>query len=125
MLQGLPPVVGPGPRLVVLGSFPGAASLQAGAQKASVRVRIAGEQAALNLKSRELGASRQEFEYAIPPRDAVALMPLAPAGLTKWRHGLDLPGGDWVLDVFEGANAPLVLAVRCHKTTNRMNRTHN
>ena len=28
----------------------------------------------------------------------------------KCRHGLDLPGGDWVLDVFEGGNAPLLVA---------------
>ncbi|MFM7733028.1 MAG: hypothetical protein ACKO6F_06135, partial [Cyanobium sp.] len=35
--------------------------------------------------------------------------PHRPAG-GKRRYGLDLPGGDWVLDVFEGANAPLVLA---------------
>jgi CYTH domain-containing protein len=28
----------------------------------------------------------------------------------KCRYGLDLPGGSWVLDVFEGANAPLVVA---------------
>ncbi|MGL6290431.1 MAG: CYTH domain-containing protein, partial [Silanimonas sp.] len=53
-----------------------AASVEAGTQKASVRVRIAGEQAALNLKSREVGASRQEFEYAIPVADAEALLAL-------------------------------------------------
>jgi CYTH domain-containing protein len=56
------------------------------------------------------GAVRQEFEYPIPPEDAAALMALAPQRLGKWRHGLDLPGGDWVVDVFEAANAPLVVA---------------
>jgi CYTH domain-containing protein len=56
------------------------------------------------------GLVRQEFEYPIPPGDAGALLALAPQQLSKWRYGLDLPGGDWVLDVFEGENAPLVVA---------------
>jgi len=54
--------------------------------------------------------SRLEFEYPIPLADAEALLQLAPSALCKWRYGLDLPGGDWVLDVFEEANAPLVIA---------------
>ena len=54
--------------------------------------------------------SRLEFEYAIPPADAEALLALTDQQLVKIRHGLDLEGGDWVLDVFEGANAPLVVA---------------
>ena len=56
------------------------------------------------------GLVRQEFEYPIPPEDAGALLALAPQRLSKWRYGLDLPGGDWVLDVFEAENAPLVVA---------------
>jgi len=54
--------------------------------------------------------SRLEFEYAIPLADARALLQLAPHQLGKIRYGLDLPGGDWVLDVFEAGNAPLVVA---------------
>ncbi|MFQ6538492.1 MULTISPECIES: CYTH domain-containing protein [Aphanothece] len=73
-----------------------------------------GGQAWLTLKAPAPGGRdglvRQEFEYAIPLEDAAALMALAPHRLAKWRHGLELPGGDWVLDVFEGENAPLVLA---------------
>ncbi len=62
-------------------------------------------------QSRErLALSRLEFEYAIPPADAEALLALTDQQLVKVRHGLDLPGGDWVLDVFEGANAPLLVA---------------
>ena len=53
---------------------------------------------------------RLEFEYAIPLADGEELLALAAASLRKRRHGLDLSGGDWVLDVFEGDNAPLVLA---------------
>ncbi len=54
--------------------------------------------------------SRLEFEYAIPVADAQALLQLAPHQLSKCRYGLDLAGGDWVLDVFEADNAPLVVA---------------
>ena len=53
---------------------------------------------------------RLEFEYSIPLADAEELLTVATASLRKRRHGLDLSCGDWVLDVFEGDNAPLVLA---------------
>lgn len=56
------------------------------------------------------GLVRQEFEYSIPSGDAQALLALAPQQLSKWRYGLDLSGGEWVLDVFEADNAPLVVA---------------
>ncbi|MFM7269539.1 MAG: adenylate cyclase, partial [Cyanobium sp.] len=54
--------------------------------------------------------SRLEFEYAIPVDDATALLGLCGRRIEKRRHGLDLPGGDWVLDLFEADNAPLVVA---------------
>ncbi len=77
----------------------------------TVRVRLgADEQAWLTLKAAAGAIARHEFEYPIPAADAEALLALAPVQLAKVRYGLDLAGGDWVLDVFEGANAPLVLA---------------
>lgn len=88
----------------------------AGAPGLTVRVRRAAEQAWLTIKARPAGeaarhdAVRHEFEYPIPVADAEQLLQLAPQQLSKWRYGLDLPGGDWVVDVFEGANAPLVVA---------------
>lgn len=90
--------------------------LVSGPEGFTVRVRTAtgasGPQAWLTLKTvaSEDGLVRQEFEYGIPVGDAQQLLALAPWQLGKWRHGLGLPGGDWVLDVFEGANAPLVVA---------------
>ncbi|MFN9623064.1 MAG: CYTH domain-containing protein [Cyanobacteriota bacterium] len=54
--------------------------------------------------------ARLEFEYAIPAADALALLGLTPWQVNKKRHGLRLPGGDWVLDVFSDANTPLVIA---------------
>jgi CYTH domain-containing protein len=54
--------------------------------------------------------TRQEYEYPIPAPDAEALLERCDHRLGKTRFRLDLPGGDWVLDVFEGSNAPLVVA---------------
>jgi adenylate cyclase len=54
--------------------------------------------------------TRLEFEYPIPLADGEALLALTERQVCKWRHDLELPGGDWVLDVFAGANAPLVVA---------------
>lgn len=86
----------------------------AGADGFTTRVRSDGDGGAwLTLKRDAPGGDglvRHEFEYAIPPADAQALLQLCPRALSKWRFGLDCPGGEWVLDVFEGGNAPLVIA---------------
>ena len=86
--------------------------LVSGPQGFTVRVRTAKQEAWLTLKTAGSanGLVRQEFEYPIPQEDARSLLDLAPSQLTKWRYGLNWPGGDWVLDVFEGSNAPLVVA---------------
>ncbi|MEB3200838.1 MAG: CYTH domain-containing protein [Synechococcaceae cyanobacterium] len=54
--------------------------------------------------------TRLEFEYPIPLADAQGLLAIAPHRLGKRRYGLSLAGGEWVLDVFSGENAPLVVA---------------
>ena len=85
--------------------------LAGSAEGLTLRVRSDGAGAAwLTLKYPASGIARQEFEYTIPASDAEALLERSTARLLKWRHGLDLPGGDWVLDVFEAENAPLVIA---------------
>ena len=86
--------------------------LVSGPQGFTVRVRTAKQEAWLTLKTAGSanGLVRQEFEYPIPLEDARSLLDLAPSQLSKWRYGLNWPGGDWVLDVFEGSNAPLVVA---------------
>ncbi|MEI2454656.1 CYTH domain-containing protein [Lysobacter firmicutimachus] len=81
------------------------------AMKASVRVRIAGDEAYLNLKSRELGHTRQEFDYPIPVADARALLALCVGGLVdKRRHYVEHAGRLWEVDEFLGDNAGLVVA---------------
>lgn len=86
--------------------------LTTGPGRLTVRVRQARDGAWLTLKAPASGDGliRHEFEYPIPMADATELLALAPAVLAKCRHVLNLPGGEWVVDVFEGANAPLVLA---------------
>ncbi|MBM5822731.1 MAG: CYTH domain-containing protein [Cyanobacteria bacterium K_Offshore_surface_m2_011] len=91
--------------------------LASGRDDLTLRVRLArppaGPMAAfLTLKLPVPGEAltRQEYEYPIPAADAEALLEQCGHRLGKTRFALDLPGGDWVLDVFEGANAPLVVA---------------
>lgn len=87
------------------------AAMDTGAMKASVRVRIAGEDAFLNLKSRELGHTRQEFDYPIPLDDARGLLALCVGGLVdKRRHYVEHAGLLWEVDEFLGDNAGLVVA---------------
>ena len=87
------------------------AAMDNGSQKASVRVRIEGGKAWLNLKSRELGHTRQEFNYPLPVEDARALLGLCVGGLIdKRRHYVRHEGHLWEVDEFLGENAGLVVA---------------
>jgi len=77
----------------------------------TVRVRRAGDQAWLTIKGRSRGATRAEFEYAIPVADAGELLELCePVIIAKTRHRVQHGGRTWEVDVFAGENAPLVLA---------------
>ena len=87
------------------------AMVDSGAMQTSVRVRIEGEAAFLNIKSREAGPSRQEFDYEIPPADARALLALCVGGkIDKRRHYVEHQGHLWEIDEFLGDNAGLVVA---------------
>jgi adenylate cyclase len=87
------------------------AAMDSGAQRASVRVRIAGGEAFLNLKSRESGHTRQEFDYPIPLADGRQLLALCVGGIVeKRRHLVRHAGHLWEVDEFLGENAGLVVA---------------
>lgn len=83
-----------------------------GGDRVSIRVRIAGCEAALNIKSRVMGHTRQEFEYPIPLADAETLLgELAQPGLIdKTRHHVDVDGHRFEVDEFHGENAGLIIA---------------
>ena len=88
-----------------------AGAMDRGEQNASVRVRIQGDEAFLNIKSRELGRSRQEFDYPVPVDDARALLSLCVGGVIDKRRHLVRHGGHvWEVDEFLGDNAGLVVA---------------
>ena len=77
----------------------------------TVRVRIAGDAGFLTVKGVSVGATRAEFEYAIPLADAQALLALCDGPLIeKTRHVLVHQGTRWEVDEFAGDNAGLVVA---------------
>jgi adenylate cyclase len=77
----------------------------------SVRVRLDGDQANINIKSRELAITRQEYEYSIPVDDAQTMLEtLCDKSLEKTRHVLEYQGHVWEIDEFSGENAGLVVA---------------
>jgi adenylate cyclase len=78
----------------------------------SVRVRIDGEEARLNIKSATLGTRRTEFDFPIPLADGNAILEqlCARPFIDKVRHYVEHAGHRWEIDVFEGDNAGLVVA---------------
>ncbi|MCP5450224.1 MAG: CYTH domain-containing protein [Gammaproteobacteria bacterium] len=80
--------------------------------RCSVRVRVAGDQGHLNVKSGTLGIQRSEYEYPIPLAEAEEILdtlceqPL----LEKTRHFVRFGGHLWEIDEFEGDNAGLIVA---------------
>lgn len=77
----------------------------------TVRVRLAGERGALTVKGPSVGATRDEFEYAIPAVDARTMLDhLCEHTIEKTRYVIEHLGHTWEVDEFHGANAGLVVA---------------
>ena len=78
----------------------------------TVRVRVAGDKAYLTIKGTTQGATRREFEYAIPVPDATTMLddlcekPL----IEKRRYRVTHGAMNWEIDEFFGDNQGLVLA---------------
>jgi adenylate cyclase len=83
-----------------------------GGKEASVRVRLQGDTANLNIKSATLGVRRQEFEYTIPLEEAeIILTTLCQRPIIeKTRYLVSYANKQWEVDVFEGENAGLIVA---------------
>lgn len=86
-------------------------ALREGVARASVRVRISGSQAWLNVKSVELGIARAEYEWPLPLEDAKAMLhSLCDGVLEKIRHHVEVDGWLFEIDEFLGDNRGLVVA---------------
>ena len=83
-----------------------------GSKNSSVRVRLEGDKANINIKSATLGIQRQEFEYMIPVQDAEKLLdelcdkPL----IEKNRYFIKKNNHTWEIDEFLGDNRGLIVA---------------
>lgn len=79
---------------------------------ATVRVRVRGERGFVTIKGPSSGVSRSEYEYEIPVADATSMLEQLAEGpvIDKVRHLVPVGRHTWEVDVFAGANAPLVLA---------------
>ena len=81
-------------------------------EKATVRIRLAGNQGYLTIKGPSVKYSRAEFEYTIPIEDAQEMLdtlcdrPL----IEKIRYKLEWNNLIWEIDEFDGVNKGLILA---------------
>lgn len=77
----------------------------------TVRVRLSDSEAFITIKGATTGASRAEYEYAIPRQDARELLDnFCSAVITKYRYEVPFDGKLWEVDEFLGANAGLLIA---------------
>lgn len=84
----------------------------AGSDKSSVRIRIEGDKANINIKSMTLAITRQEYEYSIPLTDAEKLLQdlCEEPQIEKTRYIVKHKKHKWEIDVFSGDNTGLVVA---------------
>lgn len=80
--------------------------------RSSVRLRIAGEVAHLNIKSATVGTARSEYEYPVPVEDAREMLTNLAEGplIDKTRHYVRHGNHLWEIDEFHGDNDGLIVA---------------
>jgi adenylate cyclase len=93
------------------GYLVGAQALHDGSARASVRARISGDKAWLNIKAATHGIARTEFDYPIPLDDARTLLDaLCDGVIEKIRHHVRVDGVLFEIDEFRGDNDGLIFA---------------
>lgn len=80
--------------------------------KASVRIRVEGDKANINIKSAELAMRRMEYEYDIPLDEANEMLDklCESPQIDKLRHIVKQGRHVWEIDEFFGDNAGLIVA---------------
>ncbi len=81
-------------------------------EKSSIRIRIIGDSANLNIKSKTIGIQRSEYEYDIPVDEAKEMLESLcdRPFIEKTRFHVNYGGHEWEIDVFSGDNEGLVVA---------------
>lgn len=96
---------------IAQGYLVSARALQDSTAGASVRVRLSGDGAWLNIKAATTGIARAEFDYPIPLDDArIMLASLCDGVLEKVRHHVRVDGVLFEVDEFAGDNQGLIVA---------------
>lgn len=77
----------------------------------TIRVRVIDQVAYITIKGRNSGATRGEFEYAIPLNDANEILnTLSQKEISKTRYEIIYYNKVWEVDVFAGDNKGLIVA---------------
>ena|SRR5688572_14549408 len=77
----------------------------------TIRIRISDRNAFLTIKSSTKGASRLEFEYEIPLKDAQELLDaFSVSSISKIRYEVEYAGKIWEVDEFLEDNQGLIVA---------------
>ena len=77
----------------------------------TVRVRVEGIQASINIKSKKSERVNHEFEYVIPLDEAQSLIRMSSYPMIKkTRHIVEYKGKTWEVDEFHGDNTGLAVA---------------
>jgi adenylate cyclase len=77
----------------------------------TIRVRLSDKDAFITIKGSTVGASRLEYEYAIPRQDAKELLDgFCVSVITKYRYEVQFGDKLWEVDEFVGDNEGLIIA---------------
>lgn len=77
----------------------------------TIRVRLKNTKGYITIKGLSVGATRQEFEYEIPRKDAEQLLEkFSVSNLEKNRYEILYKGKLWEVDEFLGDNSGLIIA---------------
>jgi adenylate cyclase len=81
-------------------------------EKSSIRIRINGDTANLNIKSKTIGIQRSEYDYPIPIDEAKEILESLcdKPFIEKTRFHVMHDGHEWEIDVFAGDNEGLIVA---------------
>lgn len=81
-------------------------------EKSSIRIRIHGDSANLNIKGKTIGIQRSEYDYPIPVDEAKEILESLcdRPFIEKTRFHVMHEGHKWEIDVFAGDNEGLIVA---------------